>query len=329
MVNYSGPRLPSGKYYSKGKRGRPKGSKNKPKPKSGLNKVEAKQVAQIAKKTVLTNSESKYFNSTPLGSLKRLLPYASRAGANTSVRGFAVGTGVLGGTPNEIMYGVNNAATVAIDDLNMCRLFNNLAADPYKQNVLEGSYCAPSMCKTEWTLTYPYINTTSNEIGATPVYVRMIRVKPRKVKYSDVSIQPRTDLFLDQYGASTGISQSSFNDMELQHYKVNKRKYEVIQDVSRYLLPTMTVATLQIADGNTLSTDIENKRNEWKFTLNHKQPSKLYYEDAQATGVQPKAGQSAEMIFFHFCNIGINGAATQNGDEIRITCKPCSTFKDI
>lgn len=299
------------------------------KKKGGLNKTETKQVRAIAKKTVLSNAESKYFNSTPLGSLKRLLPFASRAGANTSVRGFAVGTGVLGGTPNEIMYGVSGGATVAIDDLNMCRLFNGLAGNPYDQNVLEGSYCAPSMCKTEWTLTYPYINTTANETGATPVYVRMIRVKPRKVKYSDVAIQPRSDLFLDQYGASTGISMSSFNDMELQHYAVNRRKYEVIQDVTRELLPTMTVATLQIADGNTLSTDIENKRNEWKFTLNHKQPKKLYYEDATTTGVQPKAGQSAEMIFFHFCNIGINGSATQNGDEIRITCKPCSTFKDI
>lgn len=304
-------------------------SRKRTKPKAGLNKTETNQVKAIAKRTVMSNAESKYFNSTPMGTLKRLLPLESRTGANTSVRGFAVGTGVLGGTPTEIMYGVSGGATVAIDDLNMCRLFSGVASSPYEQNVLEGSYCAPSMCKSEWTLTYPYINTTANETGATPIYVRVIRVKPRRVKYSDVVIQPRTDLFLDQYGASTGVSDTTFNDMELQNYAVNRRKYEVIQDSIRVLLPTMTVATLAISDGNTLSTDVENKRNEWKFTLNHKQPSKLYYEDATTTGVQPKAGQSAEMIFFHFCNMGINGSATQNGDEIRITCKPCSTFKDI
>ena len=59
MAKLSGPRMSTGRYYSKGKRGRKPAKK---KQKGGLNKTERKQTTQIAKKVINSMAESKYFH---------------------------------------------------------------------------------------------------------------------------------------------------------------------------------------------------------------------------------------------------------------------------
>ena len=63
--------------------------------------------------------------------------------------------------------------------------------------------------------------------------MRMIRVQPRMKKYSDVEINPKGDLFVDQYGEAIGVNSGGFNTMELELLKINSRKYKVIQDVRK------------------------------------------------------------------------------------------------
>lgn len=329
MAKLSGPRLRSGAYHSKGKkRGRPKGSKNR---KNVLTKKEKSQVTAIAKSVVKNTAESKYFNTTALNLLKRLTPVAARTGVvNNSVLAFSVGNpSNVGG------YGQpTGSGPVALISLNMAKLFTAAAVEPLNNNVLEGSKCMPSLMRTDWTFNYPQLNSTANPTGGTPIYIRFIRVKPKLLKFADVTIEPKTDLFRNQYNVETGINDSDFNDMELQEYNINRRKYTVLQDSSKVLYPTSTYSDLQTTPGVTSSlVDNMASRSNWRFRVNHKPNSKTYYynNDPQEVGGDqlPQAGQSNEMIFIHFCNLGLVGSALQKGDEIRVTCKPCATFKDI
>lgn len=322
----AGPRMKSGGFYSKGKkRGRPKGSKN------ALTKNQKKEVTVIAKKTVKDTAEPKYFNTTTINSLKRLSPIQSRQGVvNNSVLAFSVGNpSGVGGYGN-----AGGGAVTALTSLNMARLFTVAAVAPLNNNVLEGSKCLPSLMKTEWTINYPQVNSSANATGATPIYVRFIRVKPKVLKFTDASIEPKVDLFKDQYNAEIGINDSTFNDMELQNYTINRRKYTVLQDSSKILYPTSTYGDLQVTPGVTTSlVDNVGHRSNWTFSVTHKPNSKTYYynnDPTQVGGDQlPSAGQSNELILIHFCNMGLSGSANQRGEAVEVTCKPCATFKDI
>ena len=303
------------------------------KAKFGLNYVEKKQVTSLAVKAINRSAESKYFESTNMNTLTRLAPLQSRNG-NTAmaVQAFAVGSGA---SPqmSSVTYGwQNGTGNINITDLNMTRLFapqdQTGPTDPLAQNSLEGSYASPSMCRTEWYLQIPQVDTTVQQKNGTPTYVRILRVKPRKQKYADLSINPKNDLFVNQFGQEAGINFTSFNEMELKMFKPNSRKYEIIADIQKRLVPASTIATLDIAAGNTITTDLSRSASNCRLVMNHKQPKKLYYT-AAVDGAQPRDGQSNEMIFFHYVKEGTEGAVTANERALELTCKPVSTFKDF
>lgn len=331
MPKFSGPRMKDGRYYSKGKkRGRPK---RKTSTSTTLGTTKRQEVRNIVKKVMSNTAESKYFNTTLMSDLSRLNPLQSRNGLTAiGVLGFAVGTG---GSPqmSSITYGwQNGVGNINVYELNCARLFGpqdpNAPTDQLKQNALEGSFANPAMCKSSWFLQYPQQATTIHPEYGTPIMVRMVRVKPRKQKYADLSINPKLDLFVNQYGIETGINATSFNELELTMYKVNARKYEVVEDNFKVLQPASTVATLDIAAGNTICTDLNTRGSNLRLVMNHKQPKRLFYTDAAVADAQPRDGQSNELIFFHFVNQGTNGDYSANEKEIEISCKPVSTFKD-
>jgi len=297
-----------------------------------LGQAKRKEVKTIVKKVMNAKAESKYFQTTLFASLNRLNPLPSRNGTTPlAVLGFAVGTG---GSPqmSSITYGwQTGTGNLNIIDLNMVRLFGPGVIGQLAQNALEGSYCQPSMCRSEWVLQVPQQDTTVREKNGTPLYIRILRVKPRKQKYQDVSINPKNDLFMDQYGQETGISNAAFNQYELTMLKANSRKYEIVEDTTKILAPASTIATLDIANGNTITTDLTTRGSNCRLVMNHKQPKKLYYTDAATDGAQPQDGQSNEMIFFHFCKQGVDDPLNAGANEasVEITCKPVSTFKDF
>lgn len=336
MPKFSGPRLPSGKYYSKGKpRGRPKGRKTtKP-------KITTKTVRKEAKKAVMSLAETKYFNTTPLSSTTRLPSYASRSLATAvDVLGFALGTGDNpgSGTVATIDYGfIVGIGNPPVAQLNMCRAFGQTNSDvSLRKNSIDGSYVQPSMCKTEWLIEFPQLATTDdlgNVAAATPMFMRMIRVIPRMKKYSDVDINPKGDLFVTQYGEAIGVNSPSFNQLELQMLKVNSRKYQVVQDYEHVFVPSATNSAFAIGGGNIQTTNLSRYGSKLKLTCNHKQPTKLYYTNTDTDGVvandaQPEAGQSNELIFFHFTSLGTSGNVNAS-NTMEITCKTIGTFKDI
>jgi len=292
-------------------------------------------VKKAVKQVIWHEAESKYFQSTDLELLTRLNPLQSRNGnTGIAVLGYAVGTGT---SPqmSTITYGwVNNTGNINIESLHMNRLFGPQAVgqtpvDELAQNHLEGSYCSPAKCQTTWFVQVPQQDTTIESNYGTPTMMRIVRVKPRKQKYADLSINPKNDLFIDQFGLERGIASPSFNEVELTLFKVNLRKYILVKDEVKILTPASTIATLDIANGNTITTDLTKNNSNCKLVMNHKQSKKLYYTDALLDGAEPASGQSNEMIFFHFCKQGTRGSYSSNEKAVEISCIPVSTFKDI
>ena len=97
---YSGPRTRSGAYWSKKYKGRPK--------KTGLNKVEKKQVQKIINK----NIETKYFNTQVASTIDELMPTQTQNLSNMYCLGFTTG-----GSEDDFAYGMGNSA-----ELNICRV---------------------------------------------------------------------------------------------------------------------------------------------------------------------------------------------------------------
>ena len=71
----------------------------------------------------------------------------------------------------------------------------------------------------------PPLNIASN----LPIICRMIRVVPKQTQ-TNVLCEPRLDLFLDNFNNSTGIDTGTFDDTELLTYRINRRRYSVVQD---------------------------------------------------------------------------------------------------
>ena len=323
------------KLYKKSQR------KTKPKAKSSadLNSTEKKTVNEIVEAKLNSKMESKYFNSAILNDVgfKRQAPFKGNpTNPNFSVLGYAVGTGKLGGADASIYYGVDGTTYQHVFPMDSLKLHAPAAAGganeplvmtPLAQNALEGSIAYPSTCKSTWQIIYPQQRVgNDNRRKGSPIYCRMIRVRPRMGKYSDVAIVPRSDLFVDQNNLEIGVNAPGMESTEIMMLNVNKRKYQVIQDVTRVLTPTATYYNSQVGDGVDVVSTIERTNNVWNFELTHEQPKKAFYNTQ--VSYQPKSGQSNELIFFHFFNVGIEGSTGQNGSEVSVTCKVISTFKD-
>lgn len=309
--------------------------------KKHLTKTQIVDTRKIAKQVIRGDAETKYFNTTRLSTLTRIQTIAARSLATAvEVRAFAVGTGnnpTIGGN-DVIDYGfVAGTGNPDVIPLNMTRAFGVGNGDlSLRKNAIDGAYVSPSMSQTEWIIQFPdmFTNTDLGRIAAAnPMYMRMIRVTPRLKNVSDVEINPKGDLFVDQFGEAIGVNSGGFNNMELQLLQVNKRKYDVIQDLSKILVPSSTKSTFAISTGNTQITNLSKTGSRCKIVMKYKQPKKLYYTDVDSSGVvvdtaQPHAGQSNELIFFHFTTIGSSGNVNATGN-IEITCKTVGTFKDI
>lgn len=330
MARLSGPRMRGGKYYSKGKkRGRPAAKKTT---KGGLNRVEKQQVNKMINGKI----ESKYFACERIDG-KQFKPQRTGSDSLVYVQGFAVGDGQQAGV--DITYGwQSNTSEKSIQAQHMVRTFDaNVTGTPgssYTSYVPDGKEVMPSTCKTIYRVYRAFQNTassTSDMAHSAPYCVRMIRVVPKRTKFSNVTYTPKDDLFLNTYGVECGVNSNAdgfrdkFGQMQMETANVNTRKYRVLQDTSFELkCPYAIDATdLRIFETNTNSEKL--------ITCNHKQPKKLRYDgtyDSEQTR-EPLMGQSGELIFFHVFIKGYDGNAGQNIEpQVKIDAKCVSTFKD-
>jgi len=324
MAKFSGPRMNGGKYYSKRRAGR--------KPKA--TKMTEAKVEAIAKKAINEEAESKYFNSAALGTVSPINSYPNRT--SMSVLGYCTGTAFSVQNTGTWKYGWSTStAEQNMESLNMNRVFVSTQTDPIlKAYRIQGTECSPSFAQTEWCIERDYIDTTSaGELDTAPLYCRMIRVKPIIKKGSYQPIDPKNDLFLDQYNRPTGVNSAGFQQYELMMNKVDNGKYRVIEDKRFVLNPPGTGSTLEISNGDTVVSNL-GLTSFKTLKCRHSIGNKFFYEtpdSSTATQQFPTDGYTPEFVLFHFTYMGVNANITTGLDakRLNITCKPVSTFKDF
>ncbi len=335
----SGPRLPGGKFHSKGKkRGRPK------KVKGGLNKTERKQVNSIAKKAVNSMAETKYFET--VANIAKSVPNPIwKNGTNlseVSCLGFMTGdnqflTTLSGPNAQPVYYGVDitNGSEVQMANLNMNKIFTtNDAIESRRQQAIDGNSIRPSYAEVQWYLERPQIDIGSTPLNAAPIQVRIIRVRPRAVRGSNQPVNPKNDLFLDQYNEPFGVASETtgnvpiFSNYEFQMAKVNTRRYRVISD------KMITMSASSVTDDSIAQVTLTHTSGARRLKTKHNIGKELYYTNPNGAedGDQfPQTGFEPEYILYHFQTLGqsLTESERVTTQNINVTARPVSTFKDV
>lgn len=329
MPKYSGPRLPSGRYYSKRRAGRKPAAKSKPK-RGGLNKTEVKQTKQIAKRVLNQNSESKYFDVRTISQLSGagqagIIPTPARLlYPQLYVVGFAAGEADVNNSV--LTYGQNTIEAIH---------HGRIHPDGQAQNQdIEGQYVRPSLSIT--TFDIQRIITGSDLSLETarnmcPFMVRVLRLCPKPRKGSSQNLDPERDAFLDQNNQETGVADSTFEHYELLLLKANTKKYTVKGDMRFMLNPPLT--TTEVGTGNAsfptshdvgnISTNIHRQ-----MTFKHDIGKRLFYENPNVRS-NPTDGFKNEYILFHIIPVGTGNLGDIIPSTVRFCAKAVSTFKDV
>jgi len=331
MPKFSGPRMPSGKYYSKRKAGRPRGSTNKPKAKrGGLNKTEVKQTRAIAKKVINAKAESKYFDVRTISQLSGtggagIVPTPARLTyTQLYVQGFAVGENTVGGTA--LNYGQNTLEAIEHGRVHPLGNSDN-------QN-LEGQYATPSLSITTFDI-QRIVNTSDITLELArqqvPLMVRVLRLVPRPQKGSSQDVNPEDDAFLTEGSQEIGVADADFQHYQLLMLKANTKKYQVKQDFRFVLTPPLTTTEVAL-QGNAGSTSYQvgniQTNSHRQMTFKHDIGKKLFYENPQNRS-NPTDGFKNEYILFHIIPIGTENDSAILPTSVRIAAKAVGTFKDF
>ena len=221
----------------------PKTKKSQP-----LNKKQKREVKVIAKSAITDTIEKKYMNTNPSYNVTPLL---SKPNSRVSVLAFCNTTNVVGDglSAQTLKYGIDGpdpvADAVEMRELKMLRPFTSTTGNQQTDNyAIEGRQCMPVSASCKWRVSRDIGKLTSgldtpdwyDNLGAPnglqhnlPIICRMVRVTPKLVQ-TNVICDPQTDLFVDAFNNKIGVQISAFDDLELLTYRINKRRYDVIED---------------------------------------------------------------------------------------------------
>merc|ERR1712070_335697 len=117
---------------------------------------------------------------------------------------------------------------------------------------------------------------------------------------------------------ATGINDADFKNHQLMTYKLNGRKYKIIEDKSWIMAPPMilnNVATgqsdtdpLTEVNGNVSMYNVGNCLK--TLQCRHDIGKKLFFEDGGEQEANSTSGQQNEFILFHTCLLGLNASAS-------------------
>ena len=321
-------------------------TRRKPTSKSSksLTKTEKTQVKKIAKSVVNTMVESKYFNVN--GGITDVAPSPivrdnSNINSSISCYGFTTGARANSDTNQRYQFGVNPITGAAADmtTLNMNQVFRTSDSVASRQNyAIEGLTCRPAYNECQWLFERPQAVTTSDGQKAQPYKIRMIRLVPRALKASAQSIDPQNDMFLDAlnepYGpASISGTEPFFGVKDFHLAKVNSRRYRVLEDTGFTMLPS-TIAT-EVAN-TTTNVDLVNNPSASGYRVlktKHNIGKELYYQNPDSSAASggsqyPTTGFEPEFVLFLICAIGGEQGFGDLTDNLVLSARPVSTFKD-
>lgn len=314
--------------------------------KKGLTKKEKTQVKTIAKKAVVSMAESKYFNTNSAIANRGPVPIWNDGTRNSSIYCYGYATGrnqdLNTATASNINYGVSpvNGQPNQIGSLNLNFVFTENNPIPQRaQFAPDGVTVRPSYAESQWVLERPMVSTQVDpELGA--VYrIRMIRCRPRTAKLAYQPADPRFDLFVDAINEPMGIGTTNdsgvptFDVYEFDMAKTNSRRYQILEDKVFDLACPASYVNTSIGAGEFITTTA--KSGCYKMKLKHDIGKELYYpqfnDNSDSANQYPSTGFEPEFIFFHIRALGsVNtGTAGVTANNIRLSCRPVSTFKDL
>lgn len=294
---------------------KPKGGKTR---KSGGRSDAA--IAKIATNAVKKIAEKKYLDSN--NELKSLNPTRPTGNDYISTIAFSTTTNESDdGTP--LVYGG-------------AQIKEMLCLNPFKSNNASsdlamfaplGKKITPVSCKTRWRINREYarIDPTHNTVGGVPdfpaslaencpVVCRLIRVTPKLQSGTDTVISPADDLMMDTYGRATGVDDDNFDQAEMLFYRVNTRRYTVIED-KQFVLRNPLTLQYQMSSANVSGTFSEGvytpivtntNGNCEKYIntfdqLTARKGGSVFYTDPTLTATQnATTGHKRSYYFYHF-----------------------------
>jgi len=341
--------------------------------KRGLTAKEKSEVRTIAKKTINVVAEKKFMNTLPS---YNVVPNVAKAGGSRiSVLGFvntinAVGTGL---NQIELNYGIEDQTAspvvgVPMRELKMLRPFTGLTGTDQTDNyAITGRECMPVSASCKWRLSRDIGKLTTGLEAANwnsnlgvpnglqhnlPILVRMIRVEPKLTQLNQLC-DPEQDLFLSPYNNATGCAVSSFDELELMTYPVNKRRYNVIADKTFKIQNGLTVSYQRAtwedvpagaSQGSMLQPFITNTNAncEKVLTTGHiltaKKGKPVFYDipDNRTPTVETAtAGQKKEYILYHMMYMGAEtyldneAVVDKSPTDLKISAIPIVKFTDV
>ena len=312
----------------------------------GLTKTEKKQVVTLAKKAVRSEAESKYFNVN--GGILNYAPVVANqvAGVNSEIGMWGFTTGVRRNAENAIYrWGQDplNGNQTSMTSLNLNYLFKDTTLPAARQQYsLEGQSCRPSYNEVQWLLERPQSNTINDPSKGVPYKIRMIRLVPRALKASYQTINPNTDCFLDNVNEAFGPASldaagaAVFNLREFHLAKVNSRRYRVLEDKTFSMLPTSTRTDTFDPELSTAQASIIGQPSTSGCKIlktKHNIGKELHYTDPNSTASAfdqyPETGFEPEFVLFMVGALGGISFPGSLTDNIRLSARPVSTFKDI
>lgn len=320
-------------------------------------KVSKAEISKIAKNAVKTVAEKKFMNVNQ--NLRQILPNRPPGQLNISGIGFSTtvaddpqGTVMLyGGTPIKEMLCLRPFRR---DQAGVTSDLRAMAPD--------GKHITPVSCKSRFRLSRHYGITSASDTNypdATsfppglannlPVRCRMIRCTPAISSGTATELDPDGDLFQDEYGRKIGISQADMTNEDLLFYRVNTRRWRVLEDKQFDIRNPLTVNYTQMFEPGVkihYAPQISNTNGncEKYLSMNHQLSSrkggKCYYSDPMAdTTENADTGHRREYVFFNFVWKGGEGitGATPGGEptreqapiDIDIDCVNYTKFVDV
>jgi hypothetical protein len=334
---------------------------------TGLNKKEKREVKALAKSAVTSMIEKKYMNTQ---ASFNVTPLISKPTSRVSVLAFSNTVNTVGQGLDAIVlnYGIDGSDPIAdavpMRELKMLRPFTSTSGSAQTDNyAIEGRKCMPVSASCKWRLSRDIgkilsgIQTTAwNEnLGAPnglqhnlPIICRMVRVTPRLLQ-TNVTCNPEEDLFVNEYNNATGVQTNSFDDLELLTYRINKRRYEVIEDkffriqngltvsyqraikVSNNANPSVAMLQPFITNTNANCEKIVNTSH--RVTQTKGKP--VFYDIPDGSALQSATtGAKREYILFHYMYAGAEtyldneGVVDKAPLDIKLSAIPMVKFTD-
>lgn len=313
----------------------------------GLTKIEKLQVTTLAKQCLADATESKYFNTN--GGIINYAPsvVTQTGGVNSEISCWGFTTGFRRNIDSDGIYKWGqdpvNGNAISMQSLNLNHVFRDDATPSSRaQYSLDGLSCRPAYNEVKWLFERPQANTILDPSKGVPYQIRMLRLVPRATKASYQAIDPRLDCFLDQINEPYGISSVDgsgaplFNLKEFHLAKANSRRYKVIQDTTFNMNPTSIRTDIFAPVGATNDNPQVNAPDVTGVKViktKHNIGTELHYSDPNDTSTTrsqyPDTGFEPEFVLFMVAALGGVEQVGDLTDNIRLSARPVSTFKDL